>query len=56
MTLEVLMSEREQSYKTHTRLLPPFHFFVLPVMLINFVNAVRHAIQDRKSTRLNSSH
>ncbi|HMF92854.1 MAG TPA: DUF6526 family protein [Vicinamibacterales bacterium] len=38
------MAEREQSYKTHTRLLPPFHFFVLPVMFINFVNAVRHAI------------
>ena len=40
------MAEREQSYKTHTRLLPPFHFFVLPVMLINFLNAVRHAVQQ----------
>jgi uncharacterized membrane protein YciS (DUF1049 family) len=26
----------EQSFKTHTRWLPPFHFFVLPVLLINF--------------------
>ncbi|HJZ75069.1 MAG TPA: DUF6526 family protein [Vicinamibacterales bacterium] len=40
------MTEREQSYKSHTRLLPPFHFFVLPVMFINFLNTVRHAIQQ----------
>jgi len=26
----------EQSFKSHTRWLPPFHFFVLPVLLINF--------------------
>ena len=38
------MAEREQSYKSHTRLLPPFHFFVLTIMFINFLNAVRHAI------------
>jgi uncharacterized membrane protein YciS (DUF1049 family) len=25
----------EQSFKNHTRWLPPFHFFVLPVLLIN---------------------
>ncbi len=25
----------EQSFKNHTRWLPPFHFFVLPVFLIN---------------------
>jgi Family of unknown function (DUF6526) len=40
------LADREQSYKTHTRLLPPFHFFVLPVMLVNFVNAARHAFQQ----------
>jgi len=38
--------EREQSYKTHTRYLPPFHFFILPVMLINLLNALRHAVQQ----------
>jgi len=40
------MAEREQSYKSHTRLLPPFHFFVIPVMLINLLNAGRHAFQQ----------
>jgi len=25
----------EQSFESHARWLPPFHFFVLPVLLIN---------------------
>ena len=32
----------DQSYRKHTRFLPPFHFFVMPVLLINFINAGRH--------------
>ena len=36
------MAEPVQSYKKHARLLPPFHFFVLPVLLVNVVNAGRH--------------
>src|SRR5438093_13711493 len=36
------MAERVQSYKSHTRFLPPFHFFVVPVLLINALNAIRH--------------
>jgi hypothetical protein len=36
------MADREQSYKSHTRLLPPFHFFVLPVLFFNLLNEVRH--------------
>jgi uncharacterized protein DUF6526 len=36
------MAERAQTYKNHTRLLPAFHFFVLPVLLLNFLNAIRH--------------
>jgi hypothetical protein len=31
-----------QTYKNHTRLLPPFHFFVLPVLLLYVINALRH--------------
>jgi hypothetical protein len=34
------MAERVQSYKSHTRFLPPFHFFVVPVLLINALNAI----------------
>jgi hypothetical protein len=36
------MAEPTQSYKNHTRLLPPFHFFVVPVLLVNFINSLRH--------------
>lgn len=31
-----------QSYKNHTRWLPAFHFFAMPVLLINVLNEVRH--------------
>src|SRR4029450_8323599 len=37
------MAERVQTYKTHPRLLPAFHFFVLPVLLLNVLNEVRRA-------------
>jgi hypothetical protein len=40
------MAERVQSYKKHTRLLPAFHFFVIPVLLVNVINSIRHAWQD----------
>jgi hypothetical protein len=36
------MAERVQTYKNHLRWLPPFHFFVLPVLLLNFLNEIRH--------------
>ena len=32
------MAERVQTYKNHPRLLPAFHFFVLPVLLLNVLN------------------
>ena len=36
------MAERVQSYQNHTRFLPAFHFFVVPVLLVNvFVVAWR---------------
>jgi len=34
------MAETQQSYANHTRWHPAFHFFVVPVMLINFVWAI----------------
>jgi hypothetical protein len=39
------MAEREQSYKTHTRFLPLFHFFVIPVLLANLLLALWHLVQ-----------
>jgi|ERR1043166_7651973 len=36
------MAERAQSFKSHTRFLPPFHFFVVPVLLINVLYTSRH--------------
>jgi hypothetical protein len=40
------MAVREQNYKNHARLLPPFHFFVIPVLLVNVLNEVRHVVQS----------
>ena len=31
------MAQPEQNYKNHIRFFPPFHFFVLPVFLINVI-------------------
>ena len=36
------MAETPQTYKNHIRLYPLYHFFVLPVLAINFLNTVRH--------------
>ena len=33
------MPQVPQTYKTHVRWFPPFHFFVLPVLLINALRA-----------------
>lgn len=32
----------DQSYKNHVRWLPAFHFFAVPVLLINTINQLRH--------------
>ncbi|OFW11372.1 MAG: hypothetical protein A3F69_00705 [Acidobacteria bacterium RIFCSPLOWO2_12_FULL_66_10] len=39
------MPEREQNYKNHVRFLPVFHFFVIPVLLVNVIIVGRHAVQ-----------
>ena len=36
------MAEAVQSYQKHARWLPGFHFFVMPVLLVNLVNEGRH--------------
>lgn len=35
------MTEGVQTYKNHARMLPAFHFFVIPVLLLNVVNTLR---------------
>jgi hypothetical protein len=36
------MAQTPQSYKNHARFFPLFHFFVAPILLINFLNTLRH--------------
>ena len=36
------MAQTPQTYKNHARFFPLFHFFVAPVLLINFLNTIRH--------------
>jgi hypothetical protein len=40
------MSQSAQTYKNHIRWFPPFHFFVMPVLLLNFLNSARHVWLD----------
>ena len=35
----------EQNFRNHVRWVPAFHFFVLPVLLLNFIYSVYHAIR-----------
>jgi hypothetical protein len=35
------MVRSAQTYKNHLRWLPPFHFFVMPVLLLNVVDHIR---------------
>jgi len=36
------MADKAQTYKNHARFFPLYHFFVVPVLLLNFVNQVRY--------------
>jgi len=40
------MADQTQSYKTHIRWFPLYHFFVAPILLLNALNAVRHVFLD----------
>ena len=40
------MADAVQSYQKHARLLPGFHFFVIPVLLVNVLNEMRHLWMD----------
>ena len=35
------MADQGQNFANHTRLVPPFHFVALPILLLNFIWAVR---------------
>jgi hypothetical protein len=48
----MVMADSGQSFKSHTRWFPPFHFFVLPLLLVNVLNAGRHLWMD---TRLSTA-
>ena len=39
------MTERTQSFKQHVRWLPLFHFFVIPVLLLNVILSIWRLIQ-----------
>jgi len=39
------MADTSQNYANHTRWHPPFHFFALPVLLINFVWAIVECVR-----------
>ena len=40
------MADRQQSYSNHVRWFPPLHFFVVPVLIANVLNALRHLFQS----------
>jgi hypothetical protein len=40
------MAEPVQSYQNHTRNFPLFHFVAVPILLLNFINSLRHVYLD----------
>jgi hypothetical protein len=40
------MAEKIQTYKNHAAIRPAFHFFVIPVLLLNALNEIRHVWLD----------
>lgn len=37
------MARTAQNYKNHTRFFAPFHYVASPILLLNFINTLRHA-------------
>ena len=45
------MADSGQNYKNHVRFFPPFHFVAVPILLLNFVNEMRHVwLNPNRST------
>jgi hypothetical protein len=40
-----MANEKPQSLQNHTRLVPPFHMFVLPVLLVNLGESIYHLVK-----------
>jgi hypothetical protein len=40
-----MANEKTQNFKNHTRFVPPFHMFVLPVLLVNLGWTIRHLVK-----------
>ena len=40
-----MASEKPQSFENHVRVVPPFHMFVLPVLMLNVVWAIYHIVK-----------
>ena len=40
-----MANEKPQSLQNHTRLVPPFHMFVLPVLLVNVGGSIYHLVK-----------
>lgn len=40
------MADTQQTYANHRRWHPPFHFFVMPVLLINFIWSIVDCVMD----------
>ncbi len=36
------MADTGQNYKNHAKFFPPFHFIAAPILLLNFINQLRH--------------
>jgi hypothetical protein len=41
------MAENVQNYKNHARFDPPFHYFLVPLVLLNIVACIAHAVRHQ---------